>query len=305
MLTSYFIPPHPDLTSFVDNYVLCTSKNNTITINGGYWPASNETSMVFYLADCPQSHITEYADSRLGNKNNYLIGLLTRNNGIIHFTGKYHTFMIQFKANGFNKIFRMPMQELTDKIFTIEDVVGGQINDLREHLLNATSVQEMACFADRLLISFLNRHKKAMSSHDSITAISKELYNTTALLSVAQYAYKANMSIRNFERRFIEQAGVSPKLYIKLVRFNEAMKIKTIQPYKNWTSIAYDCGYFDQMHLIKDFKQFTGLSPMDFFKHIVISDADNIDNSTPGDSVVEQLNNMPKEEFVFVRRTNF
>ena len=101
--------------------------------------------------------------------------------------------------------------------------------------------------------------------YDGITAIAKELYNTTSLLSVAQYAYKANMSIRNFERRFTEQAGVSPKLYAKLVRFNEAIKIKSMQPEKNWTSIAYDCGYFDQMHLIKDFKQFSNESPSSFF----------------------------------------
>ena len=201
----------------------------------------------------------------LANKSNCVIGLLTRPNGIVHFTGKYHTFMIQFKANGFNKIFRIPMFEFTDKIFTTEDVFGRQTNDLHEQLLNATGIQQMAFFADKFLLYFLNRRQETAPVYDGITAISKDLYNTTVLFRVAQYAYKANMSVRNFERRFTEQVGVSPKLYTRLVRFNEAVKIKTMQPGKNWTSIAYECGYFDQMHLIKDFKQFASESPSTFF----------------------------------------
>jgi AraC-like DNA-binding protein len=40
-----------------------------------------------------------------------------------------------------------------------------------------------------------------------------------------------------------------------------------MHPWQTWTSIAYECGYFDQMHLIKDFKAFTGFTPFDFFKH--------------------------------------
>jgi AraC-like DNA-binding protein len=281
LLNNYFISPHRSLASFVDNYILCTSENNTITF-GGSWPASNETSLVFYLADRPKDHITEHPGSKLANKSNCLIGLLTRYNGIVHFAGKYHTFMIQFKANGFNKIFRMPMQEFTDKIFTTEDVFGKQTNDLHEQLLNATDIQQMACFADRFLLSFLNRHQKTVTMYDAITAISQTLYNTATILSVAEYAYKANMSIRNFERRFTEQAGVSPKFYTKLVRFNEAVKIKTLQPAKNWTSIAHECGYFDQMHLIKDFKQFANKIPSAFLN-------DNPD--------------LMKESFITIKRT--
>ena len=264
LLKNYFISPHNSLASFIDDYILCTSENKIITFNGS-WPASNETSLVFYLADNPQTHINGYKDSILANKTNCLVGLLTRHNGLVNFTGKYHTFLIQFKANGFNKIFRMPMYEFTDRIFTAEEVFGKQTNELHEQLLNAANIQQMACFADNFLLSFLNKQKKTAILHDAITAISKELYNTATVLSIAQYAYKANMSIRNFERRFTEQAGVSPKFYTKLMRFNEAVKIKSAQPKKNWTSIAYDCGYFDQMHLIKDFKQFSNESPSSFF----------------------------------------
>ena len=194
-----------------------------------------------------------------------MIGLLTRPNGIVHFTGKYHTFMIQFKANGFNKIFRIPMFEFTDKIFTTEDVFGRQTNDLHEQLLNATGIQQMAFFADKFLLYFLNRRQKTAPVYDGITAISKDLYNTTALLSVAQYAYKANMSVRNFERRFTEEVGMPPKLYARITRFYNALENKMLHPYKKWTAIAYENGFFDQAHLIREVKAFTYKTPEELF----------------------------------------
>jgi hypothetical protein len=75
------------------------------------------------------------------------------------------------------------------------------------------------------------------------------------------------MSVRNFQRKFKEQVGISPKLYTKNFRFNESLKLKIMHPEQSWASVAYECGYFDQMHLIKDFKAFTGFTPFDFFKH--------------------------------------
>jgi len=91
------------------------------------------------------------------------------------------------------------MYEFTDKIFVTEDVFGKQAKYLYQQLLNAKDIFQMAQFADAFLLSFFN-YKRAITD-DGITAIAEELYNTTALLSVSQYAYKANMSIRNFERR--------------------------------------------------------------------------------------------------------
>lgn len=52
MITNYLISPHPILQSFVDNYILSTSNNEKL-IFGNHWPASHETSLIFYMADKP------------------------------------------------------------------------------------------------------------------------------------------------------------------------------------------------------------------------------------------------------------
>ena len=52
-----------------------------------------------------------------------------------------------------------------------------------------------------------------------------------------------------------------PKLFARIIRFSKAYRLRENFPNMNWTSIAHECGYFDQMHFIRDFKEFAGVSP--------------------------------------------
>lgn len=263
VITNYFILPHPSLQLFVDSYVLCTSNGKVVTLRSN-WPASNETSLVFYMSDYPCHTTTEGGSSSLQSNNGCIIGLLSRNNGFVSFSGVYHTFIIQFKANGFYKLFRMPPAEFINNIFCFDDVFGNKAKNLNEAMRNAVNIEQMAGFADKFLLYFLAMQKSNINSNDGITFVSNELFKNTSLLNIEQYAGKAFMSVRNFARRFNEQVGVSPKLYCRIMRFNNAINTKFKHPQTTWTSIAYDCGYFDQMHMIKDFKEFANFNPSEF-----------------------------------------
>jgi AraC-like DNA-binding protein len=54
---------------------------------------------------------------------------------------------------------------------------------------------------------------------------------------------------------------MSPKVFARLVRFSKAYRMRENFDHLSWTSIAHDCGYFDQMHFIRDFKEFAGVAP--------------------------------------------
>src|SRR5687767_453989 len=125
----------------------------------------------------------------------------------------------------------------------------------------------MAVSAAGSLLPFLRRNTDSPAAQDSITSIVNSFCQRAHPFSVQHFASKVNTSVRNFERRFVEHVGISPKMYIKLVRFNKAMSTKLAAPDKNWTAIAHECGYFDQMHFIKDFRQYTGLAPNQFFRN--------------------------------------
>lgn len=49
-----------------------------------------------------------------------------------------------------------------------------------------------------------------------------------------------------------------------MIRFNRAFNLKNKYPHKDWLSIAIECGYYDYQHLVKDYKEFTGLNPNEF-----------------------------------------
>jgi transcriptional regulator GlxA family with amidase domain len=80
-------------------------------------------------------------------------------------------------------------------------------------------------------------------------------------MKIDQLASHACLSTRQFERVFEQRIGLSPKHFSRLVRFSQAWIMKEQQPDISWIKIAHDCGYFDQMHMIRDFKEFAGVNP--------------------------------------------
>lgn len=74
------------------------------------------------------------------------------------------------------------------------------------------------------------------------------------------------MSIRNFERSFHSATDMSPKMPCCVTRFNKALELKLQNPKMPWTSVAHQTGYFDQMHIIKEFKKFSGHTPKTLLK---------------------------------------
>jgi transcriptional regulator GlxA family with amidase domain len=78
---------------------------------------------------------------------------------------------------------------------------------------------------------------------------------------IDEIAFHAALSVRQFERRFAEEAGMAPKLFALTARFQNALDAKRSAPSRSWLVIAHEFGYFDQMHLIRDFQRLGGSAP--------------------------------------------
>jgi AraC-like DNA-binding protein len=81
----------------------------------------------------------------------------------------------------------------------------------------------------------------------------------SGIWDVEQLALRLGVSRRHLERRFREQVGIPPKLFCRLQRFQRVFR--AVEDGIGWAQAALDCGYYDQAHLLRDFREFSGSAP--------------------------------------------
>ncbi|MBN4683685.1 AraC family transcriptional regulator, partial [Pandoraea nosoerga] len=94
--------------------------------------------------------------------------------------------------------------------------------------------------------------------------VSNLILRTGKVLNVEWLAKESCLSLRQYERKFVERMGVSPRYFSKVVRFENAFRMKNKGPHLDWLSIAIRCGYYDYQHLVKDYKELTNQTPTNF-----------------------------------------
>jgi AraC-like DNA-binding protein len=119
----------------------------------------------------------------------------------------------------------------------------------------------MILIADKFVADLINHALKDVHPLDSV---SKVMMLRHGNISLDWLAKESCLCIKQFKRKFNERAGVNPKTYERIIRFNKAFNIKNAYPTRDWLRIAIDCDYFDYQHLVKDYKHFTGLTPNEF-----------------------------------------
>ena len=98
-----------------------------------------------------------------------------------------------------------------------------------------------------------------------------EIEDAWGRIRIAELSARLGLGGRRLERAFQRQIGVSPKLFTRIVRFQRVFELVQAGlpcPGRiaiDWAMLALDCGYFDQSHLIRDFRRFSGQSPAAYF----------------------------------------
>lgn len=188
--------------------------------------------------------------------------------------GHVHEFVILFQPGGFSRLFSVPPDELTNRHFEGRAVLGRSVDELRCRLGEAESFTERIRVADHYLLA-----RAPHSSHGGVTAAARELQHHRGRLRISGLAEMAGLSLRQFERRFISEVGMSPKLYARVARFEAALEIKVRAPGLRWIDIAHDLGYHDQMHMVHDFRQFSESTPSDLAPLMGMAVAPEIDGT--------------------------
>jgi AraC-like DNA-binding protein len=171
--------------------------------------------------------------------------------------GALDTFVIGFQPDGLYRLFSVPTSEVTNLDFEAHSVLGSLITKLRERLGNAMS------FTDRVRIVEEALLPRALLSLglDGISAAAHGIILAGGRARIPDLAARAGLGVRQFERRFLHQVGMRPKLFSRIARFEAALEYKARFGTRSWTDVALTFGYYDQMHMVHDFAEFTGATP--------------------------------------------
>jgi AraC-like DNA-binding protein len=163
---------------------------------------------------------------------------------------------IIFQPGGLNRLLGIPMTEMFDNGFCGREVIGKEINELIDKCHHTHSLDELENIVQYYFLSKLSSLKEQLPIDSALQYL---LVNYNA--DIGQIASMACMSIRSFERKCKERLGMSAKMFARIARFHKVYKILEDQQNTSWANLAYGAGYFDQMHFIKDFKEFAKLTP--------------------------------------------
>jgi AraC-like DNA-binding protein len=192
-----------------------------------------------------------------------LIGMQTHRRGELHIRGTVDGFSILFQPSALNRLFGLPPQEFTDKTFDAELVFGLVIARFQERLADCRTFDERISVANQ----FLLQRALGAAQRDGITAAATDILRKAGGARIPAMAERAGLGLRQFERRFVQQVGVSPKLFARIARFEAALDRMARSPHGSWTEVAHCFGYYDQMHMVHDFSRFTGEPPTRTLQH--------------------------------------
>ncbi len=175
---------------------------------------------------------------------------------------EFLTIQVVFYPGALFMLTGIPMQEVTNKYIDATDIFGAQVSEVNEQLFHATSYREMIMIVENF-ISKLRAGIKISAHQVALSA--KLMLLQDDRFGVDYFIKEACLSHRQFDRIFTQTIGIPPKQFLRIVRFDRAYRLKNRMPNTDWLTIAIHTGYHDYQHLVKDFQDFTGYTPPQFF----------------------------------------
>lgn len=142
------------------------------------------------------------------------------------------------------------------------------IDDLSDqfHLLQLSDSQMVSRVEAFLIDTFRKQKQKAFYEADRFAAIIPDILRNQSGMSVSSMAAMANMSERQFNRKFGEVIGLSPKHFMRIARLQQFIGAYQGNAHTTLSDLIYDCGYYDPAHFSRDFKNIAGVSPSLYFE---------------------------------------
>ena len=191
----------------------------------------------------------------------------------ISYQGKFSMMGVSFQPHALRSVFGIDANAFTQIGFDLNIVQDKKHGNITEQIVNECSIPGKI----KILSDFLmHRHQtNNRQTEETIKYAIAQIMRSKGSLSLKELQQKLQISKRSLERKFNQSIGISPKLFSRICRFQESLNQLRANSYNKLSDIAYENNYADQSHLIRAFKEFTGLSPLEFKRQ----SSETIDNA--------------------------
>lgn len=170
---------------------------------------------------------------------------------------------VHFRPGGAKPFLRIPSHELADAHANLDVFWGKAAQELRERLCAANCCRQRFTILEDALVTRLS---DSFQAHSAVAVALEMIDRTGGAARTRDMANRVDLSQRRFIQLFSTEVGLTPKLFSRIRRFEHVRKIVENVHQSDWALVAARCGYADQSHLIRDFHEFSGLSPVNYLR---------------------------------------
>jgi AraC-like DNA-binding protein len=169
---------------------------------------------------------------------------------------------VHFKPGGAFPFFKAPAGELHNTRLCLDTFWAGRAAELQERLVEAPTPRARFQTLERFLLAEALR---PLAQHPAV-AFALRAFQDGQPPSISAVVERTGWSQRRFIEVFRDEVGLTPKLFCRVVRFQQVVQKIHRRRQVDWARVAVDCGYYDQAHLIHDFQAFSGFSPTTYLR---------------------------------------
>lgn len=258
-------PPDKELTPFVACYwrlegiYEVSPQRQTIVPDGCM-------EMIFHYGDLYRQYLED--GSAIIQPRCFVIGQLTRPLEIEP-TGRTDIFSVRFQHDGFLPFADTNIRTMENTAIALNHIFGEDGESLEQLMLQAITITDRINLVEKFL-------KSRLTDPNAVNRLVRSAVGVLLAVNghqhIGDYANQSGVDRRHLERQFARVIGLSPKQLGRTIRLHRALKTILESKYRSLTELAYENGYYDQAHFIKEFKEFTGMTPKDFYgEHLEFS----------------------------------
>ncbi len=170
-------------------------------------------------------------------------------------------FIVQFHKGKSLPFVKTPLHIFTDHVVDGSIPFRGLIHDLRNTLQDQLTIEEKFHSAERYLLECAGRNLEVNPFIDYAVS---HILQSPGQQTIAAICDKVGYSQKHMIHLFKTHVGMTPKSFMRVIRFQKVIGDIEQSTQVDWSSIAYQCGYFDHAHFIHDFRHFSGITPQQY-----------------------------------------